>query len=211
VVTLLTSIYEEFRRISHHGVREALLDQQAEAIGLPLEKVFLPSGPDQPCTNDVYERIMGAVMGRYRAQGIEIVAFGDLFLDDLRAYRETQLAKADMRGLFPLWNSNTTELAAHVVAEGFQAYLSCVEGRVGPGFAGRAFDTQLLAALPEGVDPCGEYGEFHTFVYDGPIFTRPVAVAVGQIVMRDGRYYADLLPGGLGTPGPPDSVRIPPV
>jgi len=154
---------------------------------------------------------MGEVMARYRAQGVETVAFGDLFLEDLRAYREKQLAKADMRGLFPLWKRNTTELAADVLARGFQAYLSCVEGRVGPGFVGRAFDTQLLAALPKDVDPCGEYGEFHTFVYDGPIFKRPVAVEVGEVVMRDGRYYADLLPGGMGTPAPPASACIPPV
>ncbi|MEO8260486.1 MAG: ATP-binding protein [Acidobacteriota bacterium] len=211
VVALLTSVSEEYRRISHHGVREALLDQQAASIGLPLEKVFLPSRPNQPCTNDVYERIMGEVMARYRAQGVEIVAFGDLFLEDLRAYRERQLAKADMRGLFPLWNRNTTELAADVIARGFQAYLSCVEGHVGPGFVGRAFDTRLLAALPQGVDPCGEYGEFHTFVHDGPIFKRPVAVEVGEVVMRDGRYYADLRLRGMGAPAPPVSAWIPPV
>jgi uncharacterized protein (TIGR00290 family) len=207
VVALLTSVSEEYRRISHHGVREALLEQQAEAIGLPLDKIYLPSANNQPCTNDVYEQIMGGVMAKYKAQGVDTVAFGDLFLEDLRAYRERNLARADMRGIFPLWKRDTADLAREIIACGFKGYLSCVEGKVGPGFAGRAYDYELLAALPDGIDPCGEYGEFHTFVHDGPIFTRPVAVSVGEIVVRDGRYYADLLPAGTGD----DAPRMPPV
>ena len=198
IVALLTSVAEEYRRISHHGVREALLEAQADAIGVPLQKVYLPSGSSHPCTNETYEQIMGDVMAMYKAQGIETVAFGDLFLEDLRAYRERNLAKANMRGLFPLWKRDTTQLAREVIALGFKSYLSCVEGKVGPGFVGRPYDQDLLTALPPGTDPCGEYGEFHTFVYDGPIFRRPVAVRVGEIVVRDGRYYADLLPNSMG-------------
>lgn len=194
VVALLTSVSEEYRRISHHGVREALLEQQADAIGLPLDKVYLPSAGGQPCSNETYEQIMRDVMARYNAQGVETVAFGDLFLEDLRAYRERNLAQANMRGLFPLWKRDTARLAREIIALGFKGYLSCVEGKVGSGFAGRAFDRDLLAALPADIDPCGEYGEFHTFVYDGPIFRRCVAVGVGDIVIREGRHYADLLP-----------------
>ena len=157
IVALLTSVSQEYRRVSHHGVREVLLEQQAEAIGLPLDKVYLPSGGDQPCTNEVYQQIMGDVMAKYKARGVETVAFGDLFLEDLRAYRERNLAKADMRSLFPLWKRDTATLATEVIALGFKSYLSCVEGRVGPGFVGRPYDDALLAALPAGIDPCGEY------------------------------------------------------
>jgi uncharacterized protein (TIGR00290 family) len=212
VVSLLTSVSEEYGRISHHGVREVLVEQQAEAIGIPLHKVYLPLGSSHPCTNDVYEPIMGDVMARYKAQGVETVAFGDLFLEDLRAYRERNLAKAGMRGVFPLWKRDTTTLASDVIAMGFKSYLSCVEGKVGPGFVGRPYDHKLLAALPAGIDPCGEYGEFHTFVHDGPIFKRPVTVSVGEIVVRDGRHYADLLPGEMAGPAAAvEAPEIPPV
>jgi uncharacterized protein (TIGR00290 family) len=211
VVALLTSVSEEYRRISHHGVRELLLEQQAEAIGIPLDKVYLPSIGGQPCSNDVYEQIMADVMAKYKSQGVETVAFGDLFLEDLRAYRERNLARAAMQGIFPLWKRDTTELAREVVARGFKCYLSCVEGKVGPGFAGRPYDDDLVTALPEGVDPCGEYGEFHTFVYDGPIFRSPVPVQVGDIVVRDGRYYADLIPECVTVSARPDAAAIPPV
>jgi uncharacterized protein (TIGR00290 family) len=211
VVALLTSVSEEYRRISHHGVREALLEAQADAIGLPLHKVYLPSNGGRPCANETYERIMDDAMARYRAEGVRTVAFGDLFLEDLRAYRERNLARADMRGLFPLWKRDTSRLARDILARGFRAYLSCVEGKVGPGFAGRAYDEELLATLPPGIDPCGEYGEFHTYVHDGPIFRRPVRVTIGDIVTRDGRYYADLLPAELETAGPATPPGMPPV
>ena len=211
IVALLTSVSEEFRRISHHGVREVLLEQQADAIGIPLDKVYLPSGSSHPCTNETYEQIMGDVMARYKAQGVETVAFGDLFLEDLRAYRERNLAKANMRGIFPLWKRDTAQLAREVIALGFKSYLSCVEGKVGPGFVGRPYDQDLLAALPAGIDPCGEYGEFHTFVYDGPIFRRPVTVSVGDIVIRDGRHYADLLPELIGMRARSAVSAMPPV
>ncbi|HEV2045647.1 MAG TPA: hypothetical protein VGQ95_03520 [Chthoniobacterales bacterium] len=193
VVSLLTSVSEEYRRISHHGVRESLLDEQAKAIGIPLRKVYLPSGPAGGCTNDVYESIMREAMLDYHRDGVRTVAFGDLFLEDLRAWREANLAKAGMRGLFPIWKRNTMEFARDVITLGYKARLSCVEGRLGAGFAGCEYDKELLRDLPSDVDPCGENGEFHSFVYDGPIFQRPVNVRVGEIVGRDGRHYADLV------------------
>jgi uncharacterized protein (TIGR00290 family) len=211
VVALLTSISEEYRRISHHGVREALLDEQAAAIGIPLEKVYLPSVNGQPCPNDVYEQIMGEAMARFRAHGVHTVGFGDLFLEDLRIWREANLAKAGMRGIFPLWKRDTAAFAREVIRLGFKAFLSCVEGKVGPGFAGRAYDDDLLRDLPPGIDPCGEFGEFHSFVYDGPIFTHPVPVRVGEIVTRDGRYYADLLPEDVAVAAGCLADSIPPV
>jgi len=211
IVALLTSVSEEYRRISHHGVREALLEDQADAIGIPLHKVYLPSGSSHPCTNETYEQIMADVMAGYKAQGVETVAFGDLFLEDLRAYRERNLAKANMRGIFPLWKRDTARLAREVIALGFKSYLSCVEGEVGPGFVGKPYDQDLLAALPPGIDPCGEYGEFHTFVYDGPIFRRPVAVRVGDIVIRDGRHYADLLFDSIDRQAAAEEPAMPPV
>jgi uncharacterized protein (TIGR00290 family) len=194
VVSLMTSVSREYRRISHHGVREELLDEQAQAIGIPLLKVYLPSEVSGGCTNDVYETIMGDVMARYKAKGVQTVGFGDLFLEDLRAWREANLAKAGMRGIFPIWKRDTTQFARQTISLGFKAYLSCVEGRVGPGFAGRLYDVALLRELRSEIDPCGENGEFHSFVYDGPIFKRPISVRVGEIVVRDERYYADLLP-----------------
>jgi uncharacterized protein (TIGR00290 family) len=197
VTGLLTTVSGEFHRISHHGVREALLDDQARAIGIPLEKVYLPSGNSGGCTNDVYEAIMERVMTAYRARGVRTVAFGDLFLQDLREWRETNLAKAGMRGIFPVWKRDTTQFARQTIGLGFKAYLSCVEGRVGPGFAGRLYDEALLRELRSEIDPCGENGEFHSFVCDGPIFKRAISVRVAEIVVRDERYYADLLPGEI--------------
>jgi uncharacterized protein (TIGR00290 family) len=211
VVALMTSVSEEFRRVSHHGVREELLEAQAEAIGLPLTKIYLPSGPTTPCTNEVYEQIMGAVLEDFRSRGVYAVGFGDLFLEDLRAWREGNLAKAGMTGVFPIWKRDTRQLARWVIAMGFRAILSCVEGKVGPGFAGRAYDDRLLDDLPEGIDPCGEYGEFHSFVHDGPCFARPVTVTVGETVARDGRFYADLVLGGSAASGPCAARDIPPV
>lgn len=193
VTGLLTTVSEEFRRICHHGVREALLDEQAEAIGLPLEKIYLPSGDSDGCTNEVYNALMEAAMARCRCRGVETIAFGDLFLQDLRDWREANLGKVGMRAVFPIWNRNTTQLAREVIALGFKSYLSCVEASVGPQFAGRLYDEELLQALPSRIDPCGENGEFHSFVSDGPIFKRPVPVRIGEIVERGARFYADLL------------------
>jgi uncharacterized protein (TIGR00290 family) len=211
IVALLTTVSEEFRRITHHGVREELLEEQANAIGIPLDKVYLPSGESGGCTNEVYEAIMQRAMTAYQVREVLTVAFGDLFLQDLREWREANLAKLGMSGLFPIWQRDTAELAREVIGSGYKAYLSCVEGRVGAGFVGRAYDAKLLDDLPSGVDPCGENGEFHSFVCDGPIFRKPVEVQVGEIVVRDGRYYADLLPRGstLSTKGVAE--QMPPV
>lgn len=198
VVSLLCSVAEQFGRISHHGVREELLERQAKAINLPLRKIYLPSG----CTNNVYEQIMEEVMLKYKAAGVRTVAFGDIFLVDLRQYRERNLAKAGMQTVFPLWRRNTSDLVQTFLTLGFKAYISCAQGKLGPAFAGRAIDDRLIEDLPTGVDPCGEYGEFHSFVYDGPLFECPVPVRVGQIVLRDGRFYADLLPADRSQDGP---------
>lgn len=193
VIALMTSVSAAYRRISHHGVREELLDAQADAIGLPLEKVYLPSGPNGGCSNDIYEQIMAETLTAFRARGVESVAYGDLFLEDLREWRAASLARLGMRTVFPIWKRDTTELAHEVIRSGYRAYTSCVEGAVGREFVGRLYDEDFLAQLPAGVDPCGERGEFHSFVFDGPPFRSPVAVAVGEIVTRDGRFYADLL------------------
>ncbi len=193
VVALMTTVSEEHRRIRHHGVREELLDAQADAIGLPLEKVYLPSGPNGGCSNDIYEQVMAETLTAFRARNVETVAYGDLFLADIRAWREASLARLGMRAVFPIWNRDTAELARDVIRSGYRAYTSWVEGGVGREFAGRVYDRHFLAQLPAGIDPCGERGEFHSFVFDGPPFRWPVPVQVGDIVTRNGRFYADLL------------------
>ncbi len=207
VVGLLTSVAAEYRRISHHGVREELLKLQAESIGLPLDRIYLPSDSGLPCTNERFEELMRSSLQRYCDAGVMLVAHGDLFLEDLRAYRERNLAKLGMRGIFPLWKRDTAKLIRSFIDLGFKAYLSCVEGKLDASFAGRAIDASLVDDLPVGVDPCGEYGEFHSFVYDGPIFREPVDVVVGEVVCRDTRYYADLLPAGSRAA----EIAIPPI
>jgi uncharacterized protein (TIGR00290 family) len=207
VVGLLTSVAAEYKRISHHGVREELLELQADAIGLPLDRLYLPSSSGLPCANERYEELMRDALQKYCDKGVMLVAHGDIFLEDLRAYRERNLAKLEMRGVFPLWKRDTTELIREFINLGFKAHLSCVEGKLGESFAGRAIDASLIDDLPEGIDPCGEYGEFHSFVYDGPIFRRPVDIVVGEVVCRDTRYYADLLPAGSSVA----ATEIPPV
>ncbi len=210
VVALLTTVAEQYRRVSHHGVREELLEMQAAAIGVPLDKLYLPAS--SPCTNAQFEELMARALARYRAAGVLLVAHGDLFLQDLRDYRERNLARTGMQGLFPLWRRDTTELFNTFIQLGFKAYLSCVDGqKLSEAFAGRAIDAGLLGDLPAGVDPCGEYGEYHSFVYDGPIFQRPVPVRVGEVVLRDTRYYADLLPGLDGFAEPVIGMSMPPV
>jgi uncharacterized protein (TIGR00290 family) len=193
VVGLLTTITSSFARVSMHGVRESLLDRQTEALGLRAWKVPIPS----PCPNDVYEREMARVLGEIEPLGVSTVVFGDLFLEDIRRYRETRLADVGMSGLFPLWGRETAALAREMIAAGIRATLTCVDPRkLDRSFAGRAFDGPLLDALPEGVDPCGENGEFHTFAWASPSFRRPVPVEVGEVVDRDGFVFADLLPAG---------------
>ena len=191
VDVLLTTVTGEYERVSMHGVRRALLRQQAAAIGIPLTEVVVPPRT----TNAVYEREMGQAFARLRAAGIRRVAFGDIFLEDLRAYRERQLAAWDLECIFPLWQRDTAQLAREFVAAGFGGVLVCVNPAVlDASFAGRAFDAALLADLPPGVDPCGENGEFHSFVFDGPLFRRPVGVAPGPVVERDDFVFADLVP-----------------
>ncbi len=191
VEALLTTVTDAYERISMHGVRRALLHRQAAAIGLPVEEVRIPT----QASNAHYEEAMGQLLNRYRAQGVRRVIFGDLFLQDIRRYRERQLARLGMEGLFPLWLRNTKQLADGFIAAGFRAILVCVDPRQLPSaFCGRDFDATLLRDLPPGVDPCGEHGEFHTFVYEGPMFRQPVRVTRGEIVERDGFWFCDLLP-----------------
>jgi uncharacterized protein (TIGR00290 family) len=191
IVGLFATVTVAYERVSMHGVRQALLRQQAEAAGLPLREVPIPAA----CTNELYEEAMGRAMGEAMSQGVEAVVFGDLFLADVRAYRETQLACAGMRAVFPLWGQDTAKLAREMIASGLRAYLTCIDPRKMPReLAGHPFDGDLLAQLPPGVDPCGENGEFHTFVFDGPMFSHPLAVKVGETVERDGFVFTDVLP-----------------
>jgi len=191
VVALLTTVNRTHNRVAMHAVRESLLEMQAAAAGLPLVKVPIPS----PCTNEVYEQAMSDAMTRARAEGVRHVIFGDLFLEDVRVYREKQLTRCGITAVFPLWGKDTRQLAEDMVAGGLSAYLTCVDPRqLDRTFAGRSFDRDLLAALPRHVDPCGENGEFHTFASAGPMFRAEVPVTVGEIVDRDGFVFADLLP-----------------
>ena len=191
VVGLLTTVNQHFRRVAMHGFRESLLDLQAEAAGLPLWKVPLP----WPCANDIYESLMAEACARAVAEKIHGVAFGDLFLEDIRAYRIAKLAPTGLEPIFPCWLLPTDQLAREMIASGIRAHLTCVDPRqLDRSFAGREFNAQLLAELPPGVDPCGERGEFHTFVSAAPVFSRSIEVSPGEIVERDGFIYADLLP-----------------
>lgn len=197
VIGLLTSVADEYCRISHHGVREELLKAQAAALDLPLDILRLPVG-EGACTNDRYEALLGAKLESYRARGVRHVAHGDIFLADLRAWREEKLARLGMQGVFPIWGRDTRELVSTFVSLGFKAVLCCVEGaKLGPQWVGRPLDLRLLADLPPEVDPCGERGEYHSFVYDGPIFRHPVAWRAGVTVERQGRHYLDLLPADM--------------
>ncbi len=191
VVGLLTTINQAFDRVAMHAVRTELLRAQAEAAGLPLWPVPIPG----PCSNAEYEAAMGVAMARARREGIEAVAFGDLFLEDIRRYREERLAPTGLAPLFPLWGRPTAALAREMIAGGLRARLTCVDPRVADArFAGRDFDGDLLAELPDSVDPCGERGEFHTFAYDGPMFRRTIPIRSGEVVTRDGFVFADLVP-----------------
>lgn len=191
VRALLTTITEGYDRISMHGVRELLLERQAAASGLPLVRVRIP----KECHNRTYEERMGAAVQRLIREGVDAFAFGDLFLEDIRRYREEHLAGSGARALFPLFGADTRALAERFIDLGFQAILVTVDPRrLDPSFAGRPFDRRLLSDLPEDVDPCGENGEFHTFVWDGPVFQRPIPVRTGDHVLRDGFAFCDLEP-----------------
>ena len=189
VVGLLTTLTAEFERVSMHAVRERLLDDQADAVGLPCRKVRIP----WPCSNEAYERELAAAVAAARAAGVTRMAFGDLYLADVRAYREARLAGTGVEPLFPLWGRDTAALAREMIGAGLAATLTCVDPRrLDRAFAGRAFDASLLRDLPAGVDPCGENGEFHTFASAGPMFRRALKVAVGEVVEREGFVFADV-------------------
>lgn len=192
VAGLLTTVTEGYERISMHGVRLELLQRQAKALGLPLEVVWIP----QQCDNGEYERRMRDVLERCIAQGVRTVAFGDIHLQEVRAYRERNLSQLNMCALFPLWGKAPADLIRQFIALGFRAVITCVDTTMlDKEFAGREIDLQLLADLPAGIDPCAENGEFHSFVYAGPIFRRPIPFVRGERVLRENRfYYCELLP-----------------
>jgi uncharacterized protein (TIGR00290 family) len=190
VVGLLTTLTEDYGRVSMHGVREEILDRQAEAAGLPCRKVRIPAG----CVNADYERAMEAAIETARRDGVTRVVFGDLFLEDVRAYRERMLFGSGIEPVFPLWGLDTATLAREMVDSGLRATVVCVDPRrLEASFAGRQFTSRFLSELPRGVDPCGENGEFHTCVTDGPMFREPVRVIAGETVQREGFVFADLL------------------
>jgi uncharacterized protein (TIGR00290 family) len=190
VAGLLTTMNEAFDRVAMHAVRHSLLQAQADAAGLPLHIVNLP----WPCSNEAYEQRMGAAVQQLVRDGFTHVAFGDLFLQDVRRYREERLKDTGLTPLFPLWKIKpTSELAQEMIAAGLRANLTCVDPRKLPAhFTGRAFDAAMLAELPQGVDPCGENGEFHTFAWGGPMFAREIRVRVGETVQRDGFAFTDM-------------------
>ena len=190
VVGLVTTVNRAADRVAMHAVRSELLRRQADAAGVPLRVIEIPS----PCSNDEYEAAMGKCIAAAVEEGVDCFAFGDLFLEDIRAYREAKLASTRIKPIFPIWGSDTTALANRMIAGGLRARITCVDPRVlSREFAGREFDAALLASLPKGADPCGERGEFHTFAYDGPMFQAPVGIASGEVVERDGFVFADLL------------------
>ena len=191
IAGILTAINSVHDRVAMHGVRSSLLERQIEALALPAIRVPLPS----PCTNEIYEARMESACAAIRGQGIEHMVFGDLFLQDIRAYRENRLEAAGMRAIFPLWQRDTAELARDMIASGLIAYIVCLDPRrIDRRFAGRRFDATLLNELPPDVDPCGENGEFHTVVTAGPMFRAPIEIEIGETVERDGFVFTDVIP-----------------
>jgi uncharacterized protein (TIGR00290 family) len=191
VSSLLTTVTEGFERISMHGVRCELLRQQAQSIGLPLHEVRIP----QQCTNPIYEARMEEALRLHYERGVRKVAFGDIFLEDLRSYREKNIARMGMTALFPIWKRDTRELIQFFHAQRFRSVAACIDGKVlDRRFAGRELDQAFFKELPPEVDPCGENGEFHTFIFDGPIFRTPLSIRTGEIVERDSFIFCDLLP-----------------
>ena len=192
VLALLTTVTQDYGRISMHGVRAALLEQQAASLRLPLEQVRI----SRNSSNEEYEAVMEEKLRQYQAEGAQSAVFGDIFLEDLKKYREDNLAKIGMTAIFPIWKRDTSELARTFIALGFRAVITCVDTEaLDRRFAGRDFDEQLLADLPDGVDPCGENGEFHSFVCDGPIFRERIRFRRGRTVLRDNRFcFCDLVP-----------------
>lgn len=199
IAGILTTLSEDLARVSMHGVREELLDRQIEALGVPATKVWIPS----PCPNEIYEKRMAEAMEKLQSSGVTHVVFGDLFLEDIRAYREAQLSRIDMHCQFPLWQRDTAQLAREMLDSGLDAVVACVDPRVlDRSFAGRAFDETFLAEIEGNVDPCGENGEFHTVVIGSPMFERSIPVRVGDVVERDGLVYADIVPEPEREAGP---------
>ncbi len=198
IVALLTTVTEGHDRISMHGVRRSLLEQQAESLGIHLEIIPIT----QKATNEEYEAKMKEKLLYYKGQGVHSVAIGDIFLEDLRKYREENLAKIGMKGIFPIWKQDTAQLAREFIGLGFKAVISCVDTKILDGsFAGREYTQAFLDDLPSQVDPCGERGEFHSFVYAGPIFRQPVLCARGELVLRENRfYYCDLVANTVSLP-----------
>ena len=195
VTALLATVTEGYERISMHGVRRELLAQQAESLGLALDEVRIPP----QCVNPIYEARMEEALRAHYENGVRRVAFGDIFLEDLREYREKNLARIGMTAIFPIWKRDTRELTRELVARGYRAITVCVDGKVlDSSFAGRMLDEAFFRDLPAQADPCGENGEFHTFVFDGPGFRRPVPFSVGEVVARDGFYFSDLIPKEKG-------------
>ena len=192
VATLFTTFNSAADRVAMHAVRRALVHEQAEAVGLPLWSVELP----WPCTNVEYEDRLSAVLARAREECFDAIAFGDLFLEDIRAYRVKQLKESGLEPLFPMWGIPTGQLSREMIAAGVKAKITCIDqSKLGRSFAGRDWDADLLCTLPLGVDPCGENGEFHTFVVKSSVFSRALAVRTGELVERDGFGFIDLLPG----------------
>jgi uncharacterized protein (TIGR00290 family) len=191
VEALLTTLTRDYDRISMHGVRRVLLERQAASLGLPLHQILISKG----ATNEEYELKMGEAFSAYRGRGIDSVAFGDLFLEDVRAYRQRLLAKHDMVGVYPIWGRDTSLLIREFLDLGFKTAVVCVDpAQLDPSLVGRVIDGEFLAQLPAHVDPCGENGEFHTFVFDGPTFKDPIRFTFGEIVCRDSFWFCDLLP-----------------
>ena len=192
IAALLTTVTEEYDRISMHGVRRQLLEQQSASLGIPLHQIMIP----KDCSNQVYETRMREALEHFRARGITKVAFGDLFLEEVKQYRDEHLAQAGMSGLYPIWMRDTAELVRTFIGLGFKAILACVDTQaIDASFAGREIDDALLRDLPASADPCGENGEYHSFVYAGPIFKRPIPCRPGERVLRNARFnYCDILP-----------------
>lgn len=205
VSALLTTVTEDYDRISMHGVRRQLLEVQARSLGYSLEVVLIPKG----CTNEEYESAMREVLERWSGQGVTGVVFGDIYLEDVRVYRERNLSRIGMKGVFPLWGSVTSDLVQRFIDLGFKAVVTCVDGEALSGeYVGRDYDQRFLEQLPEAVDPCGENGEFHTFVYDGPLFRERIDFTRGEIVLRENRfYYCDLLAHKRTGAGKPSAAR----
>lgn len=191
IEAIITTVTEDYDRVSMHGLRTDLLEDQAQSLNIPLHKVLISKN----ASNDAYESAFNNVLINYKELGINKVVFGDLFLEDIKKYREDLLGKIDMECLFPIWKRDTTKLANNFIDLGFKAITVCVDSEMlGEEFAGREFDAQFLSDLPADIDPCGENGEFHTFVYDGPIFKKKIEHHLGDVVLRDERfYYCDIL------------------